>query len=222
MLPRRVEDVIPGQRKPRLFLGPQRRGSKLVPKSRGCYPFVARLHMLPESLAAEVAGALAFANGVATEQALRNLLAKDFNGEELLGLTFTTFEAYTRKHQTVQVWKWSAQRWRWNRPAPRSKPQRRSAPAGRRLTVGDRKLDRLSVARDLHCSQRPSAMHLGSGTRTPHIANSKSCRQAIRRWNLMCHLCRGGISGCRCSVISHPPRRNPSQRAPQERSAPAH
>lgn len=82
-----------------------------------------------------MAGALAFGNGVAKEQALRNLVAKDFNGEELLGLTFTTFEAYTRKHQTVQVWKWSAQRWRWNRPAPRSKRQRRSAPAGRYLRV---------------------------------------------------------------------------------------
>lgn len=59
--------------------------------------------MLPESLAAEVAGALAFGNGVAKEQALRNPLAKDFNGEELLGLTFPIFESYTRKHQTVQV-----------------------------------------------------------------------------------------------------------------------
>lgn len=104
--------------------------------------------------------------GVAVETDSRNLVADDFDGDGRVDLIFTTFEAWPRKQQTLQVWQnrlpdagqWIGLRLRTAIGVP-------PVLAGRvQLTAGGRSTPCAVLAGDSHRSQRSGVVHFGLGT----------------------------------------------------------
>lgn len=104
--------------------------------------------------------------GVAIEQDSRNLVVDDFDGDGRVDLIFTTFEAWPRKQQTVQVWRnvlpdvgnWVALR-------PGKRPTERADFGGRVvLSASGREVSRWIVTGDSHRSQHSGTAHFGLGT----------------------------------------------------------
>jgi hypothetical protein len=104
--------------------------------------------------------------GVAVAQDSRNLVADDFDGDGRVDLIFTTFEAWPRKQQTVQVWKNSLPgTGNWIGLRIGSHPGVRTVLGGQvKLTVGERATGRLVLTGDSHRSQRSGVVHFGLGT----------------------------------------------------------